>query len=470
MKRTVLEVILALAMAGAAAFGYLSWKEAEGSKAAIEELTKASEESTAKIEEAEKAAKAVSEEMEAMGKEVQAAAAKANQFDAVKAGLAGGTTLTDLEAAYKKEKNLSPERLIGLATLRMLTKGADDPGTIEAYKKALALSDWSNRKNTICAAQIGLAATGEKIEVMADCLPKGSPKAAEAHAKDDGHGKDAAPGKADPAAKDDGHGKKDDGHAKKDEHAADAHAKGGEKTAEKPADKHATPHWDYEGEMGPARWVKEFPTCGKGKQQSPLNIKGPFVKQRVDLAPSYKAGPLTMLNNGHTIQVNIPAGSKLRIDGVAYDLLQFHFHRPSEEQIDGKPMAMVAHFVHKSADGKLAVIGVLLKEGNENPNIKTLWSNLPAGEGPPVEIADVSFNPANLLPKELEFWSYEGSLTTPPCTEGVRFFILRSPVNISKEQVNAFPFKMNARPVQPQNNREITIGQAPIAVEGVATI
>ena len=469
MKRTVLEVVLALAMAGAAAFGYLSWKQAEGSKAAIEELTKASEESTAKIEEAEKAAKAASEEMEAMGKEVQAAAAKANQFDAVKAGLAGGTTLTDLEAAYKKEKNLSPERLIGLATLRMLTKGAEDPGTIDAYKKALALSDWSNRKNTICAAQIGLAATGEKIEVMADCLPKGSPKAAEAHAKDDGHGKDAAPGKADPAAKDDGHGKKDDGHAKKDEHAADAHAKGGEKTAEKPADKHATPHWDYEGEMGPARWVKEFPTCGKGKQQSPLNIKGPFVKQRVDLAPSYKAGPLTMLNNGHTIQVNIPAGSKLRIDGVAYDLLQFHFHRPSEEQIDGKPMAMVAHFVHKSADGKLAVIGVLLKEGNENPNIKTLWSNIPAAEGPPVDIADVSFNPANLLPKELEFWSYEGSLTTPPCTEGVRFFILRTPVNISKEQVNAFPFKMNARPVQPQNNREITIGQAPIAVEGVAT-
>lgn len=468
MKRTVLEVVLALAMAGAAAFGYMSWKQVQGSKAAIEELTKASEESTAKIEEAEKAAKAASEEMEAMGKEVQAASAKASQFDAVKAGLSGGTTLADLEAAYKKEKNLSPERLVGLATLRMLTKGPEDPGTIEAYKKALALADWSNRKNTICAAQIGLAATGEKIEVMADCLPKGSPKAAEGQGKDDGkgkdaaQGKDAAPPKGDPAAKDDGHSKKDDGYAKKDDHAGDAHAKDGVKTAEKAADKPATPHWDYEGKMGPARWVKEFPTCGNGKQQSPLNIKGPFVKQRVDLAPSYKPGPLTMLNNGHTIQVNIPAGSKLRIDGIAYDLLQFHFHRPSEEQIEGKPMAMVAHFVHKSADGKLAVIGVLLKEGNENPNIKTLWSNLPAAEGPPVDVPDVTFNPANLLPRELDFWSYDGSLTTPPCTEGVRFFILRSPVNISKEQVNAFPFKMNARPVQPQNNREITIGQAPV--------
>ena len=461
MKRTVLEIVLALAMAGAAAFGYMSWKQAEGSKAAIEELTKASEEATAKIEEAEKSAKVASEELEAMSKESEAAAAKASQFDAVKAGLSGGTTLADLEAAYKKEKNLSPERLIGLATLRMLTKGADDPTTIDAYKKALALADWSSRKNTICAAQIGLAATGEKVEVMADCLPKGGPKVAEGHGKDDGHGKDAAHGKGEAVAKDDGHGKKDDAHAKKDEQAADPHAKGGEKTAEKPAEKHATPHWDYEGDMGPARWVKEFPTCGKGTKQSPLNIKGPFVKQRVDLAPSYKPGPLTMLNNGHTIQVNIPAGSKLRIDGIAYDLLQFHFHRPSEEQIDGKPMAMVAHFVHKSAEGKLAVIGVLLKEGNENPNIKTLWANLPAGEGPPVDVPDVTFNPANLLPKELDFWSYDGSLTTPPCTEGVRFFILRTPVNISKEQVNAFPFKMNARPVQPQNNREITIGQAP---------
>jgi len=466
MKRTVLEIVLALAMAGAAAFGYMSWKQVQGSKAAIEELTKTSEEATAKIEEAEKSAKAASEELEAMGKESEAASAKAGQFDAVKAGLSSGATLADLEAAYKKEKNLSPERLIGLATLRMLTKGAEDPGTIEAYKKALALSDWSNRKNTICAAQIGLAATGEKVEVMADCLPKGSPKMAEGHSKDDGHadhGKDDPHGKGAPAAKEDGHGKKDDAHAKKDEHAveADAHSKDGEKTAEKPAEKHATPHWDYEGDMGPARWVKEFPTCGKGKKQSPLNIKGPFVKQRVDLAPAYKSAPLTMLNNGHTIQVNIPEGSKLRIDGIAYDLLQFHFHRPSEEQIDGKPMAMVAHFVHKSADGKLAVIGVLLKEGNENPNIKTLWSNLPPGEGPPVDVPSVTFNPASLLPKELDFWSYEGSLTTPPCTEGVRFFILRTPVNISKEQVNAFPFKLNARPVQPQNNREITISQAP---------
>jgi len=142
---------------------------------------------------------------------------------------------------------------------------------------------------------------------------------------------------------------------------------------------------------------------------------------------------------------------------MPYDLLQFHFHKPSEELVDGKPSAMVIHFVHKNKEGKLAVLGVLLKEGNENPGIKQLWQYAPQKEGPEVEVPDVSFNPANLLPRENEFWSYEGSLTTPPCTEGVKFFILRSPVNVSREQVAQFPFKRNARPVQPQNGRPIAI-------------
>jgi carbonic anhydrase len=116
---------------------------------------------------------------------------------------------------------------------------------------------------------------------------------------------------------------------------------------------------------------------------------------------------------------------------------------------------MVVHFVHKNAEGKLAVLGVLLKEGNENPGIKTLWANMPKSEGPEVEVEGVKFNPGNLLPKEFDFFSYEGSLTTPPCTEGVRFFILKSTVNVAKEQIAEFPFKLNARPVQAQNGREI---------------
>ena len=116
---------------------------------------------------------------------------------------------------------------------------------------------------------------------------------------------------------------------------------------------------------------------------------------------------------------------------------------------------MVIHFVHKNAAGQLAVIGVLLKEGNENPGIKTLWEHLPAKEGPEVAPDKVMFNPSNLMPRELDFYSYEGSLTTPPCTEKVKFFILKTQVNIAREQVGAFPFKKNARPVQPLYERVI---------------
>ena len=120
-------------------------------------------------------------------------------------------------------------------------------------------------------------------------------------------------------------------------------------------------------------------------------------------------------------------------------------------------MAMVIHFVHKNAAGKLAVLGVLLKEGNENPAIKTLWDNLPTDRDAESSPEGIKFNPASLLPREFEFYSYEGSLTTPPCTESVSFFILRTPVNVSSAQVTAFPFKNNARPVQPRNGREIVM-------------
>jgi len=146
----------------------------------------------------------------------------------------------------------------------------------------------------------------------------------------------------------------------------------------------------------------------------------------------------------------------LKINKEVYNLLQFHFHRPSEEQIDGKPMAMVAHFVHKSAEGKLAVLGVLLNEGKDNEAIKTIWDNAPKAEGPEVVFDKIKFNPNSLVPAALTHYSYEGSLTTPPCTEGVNFYILKTPVDISKAQVNAFPFKRNARPVQPLNGRKIS--------------
>jgi carbonic anhydrase len=217
----------------------------------------------------------------------------------------------------------------------------------------------------------------------------------------------------------------------------------------------AAPHWSYEGAAGPAGWGKEFPTCGLGKAQSPIDIKGPFQKATQAIQPDYKAGALKVVNNGHTIQVNVDPGSKLRIDQESYDLLQFHFHRPSEEKINGKPMAMVAHFVHRSAAGKLAVVGVLLNEGRENPTLKAVWAAAPKAEGPEVTVPGAKLDAAALLPKSLSYYRFEGSLTTPPCSEGVTFYILKSPVPMAKAQIDAFPFRMNARPVQPLNGRRV---------------
>ena len=409
MKRILAEVLLVLALGAAAFFGWTNWKSNTANGGQVAELTSQVEESGKKLKAAEEA---LAEALAETAKQIEPLKTKSLELDAVRTAMSSGETLKDLEAAYKKEKSLSPDRQVGLGAIRLLTKGSKDPATVEAFKKALESADWSGRKQVICAAQNALAAAGEKVNVLSECEGSGQPS-------DKG-----------PAAKSGAHSSK----------AGD--------------EKHAV-NWGYEGAMGPESWGNDFPTCARGKAQAPLNIKGPFEKALFNVTPDYKNGPLKIINNGHTIQVNVPPGSKLRIDSQPFELVQFHFHRPSEEQINGKPSAMVAHFVHKNSEGRLAVLGVLLKEGNENPGIKALWTHAPAKEGPEVSPEGVMFNPGNLLPREYEFYSYEGSLTTPPCTEGVRFFILKSQVNISREQVEAFPFKKNARPVQPQNGRAI---------------
>ena len=414
MFKIIAIILLAISTAGA---GYFGWTQKNSSAAVTEQVA----ELTQKVEESDKKAEATEAELAASKEMLPPLMTKAQELEAVKAAFSSGTILKDLEAAYAKEKKgLSADRQLGLAGLRLLTNGTKDPATVEAFQKALEMTDWKSQQKVICAAQNALAAAGEKVKVMSECATEAS------NAKGDN--------KAD--AKD------------------AAHSKGDKKDAHGSGEKHAA-HWEYEGAMGPENWGKEFPTCGRGKSQAPLNIKGPFEKVRFSVAPDYKQGQLKIVNNGHTIQVNVPVGSKIRIDGRAYDLLQFHFHRPSEEHIDGKPSAMVVHFVHKNLEGELAVLGVMLREGNENPGIKTLWTHAPPKEGPEVVPDGVMFNPANLLPREMDFFHYDGSLTTPPCTEKVKFFILKSQVNISKEQVSDFPFKMNARPIQPPNGRPI---------------
>lgn len=396
----ILLAVLLVAALGLAYWGYAGKKHVAHDLAELnEQLSEANESLEKAMEEAE-AAKEKLHEMAALEK-------RQREYDAIKTAFANGVVLQDIEALYKAQKSLTTERQLGLAGLRLLTKGADDPDTVEAFQKSLEMTDWNSRLATICASQAALAAAGKKITVLSEC------KSAQTAS----------------AGKSDGHGKKEGGHD--------------------------GVHWGYQGDEGPEHWGDNFPVCAKGKKQSPLNIVGPFEKSKDALSVAYQEGPLKILNNGHTIQVNVEPGSSLMINKESYELLQFHFHRPSEEQIDGKNAAMVAHFVHKSKAGKLAVIGVLLNEGKENLAIKTLWDNLPPKEG--VEhLPKVKFNPSALLPSSMAHYAYEGSLTTPPCTEGVNFYILKTSVDLSKIQVTKFPFKMNARPVQNLNGRKIS--------------
>lgn len=229
------------------------------------------------------------------------------------------------------------------------------------------------------------------------------------------------------------------------------------------ADHHA--HWSYEGHGGAAHWAEldeNFKTCSLGKFQSPIDIETRKAKP-ADLAPigfAYTPGAAEVINNGHTIQVNLPAAGTATIGGMEYKLLQFHFHTPSEEKINGKAYPLVAHFVHKNGEGKLAVVAVLFKQGKENAALKSVFANLPAKEGEPRAL-EGGINPADVLPADHAYYAFMGSLTTPPCSEEVRWQVLKTPVELSAGQIAAFRklYKMNARPVQPLNGREVQVSQ-----------
>jgi carbonic anhydrase len=219
-------------------------------------------------------------------------------------------------------------------------------------------------------------------------------------------------------------------------------------------------HWGYEGEGGPAAWASldpEFSACKLGHLQSPIDIHGAKVADLPAIHFEYRPSPLKIIDNGHTIQVNYAPGSSITVQGKQYELVQFHFHRPSEERINGRPSDMVAHLVHKDQDGNLAVVAVLLKIGGANKLIQTLWDALPRKKDEE-EAKSVEVNAAGLLPaNKSAYYTFTGSLTTPPCSEGVTWFVLKSPMFISEQQVLRFAllYSMNARPTQPLNGREI---------------
>jgi carbonic anhydrase len=211
-------------------------------------------------------------------------------------------------------------------------------------------------------------------------------------------------------------------------------------------------HWSYDGETGPQAWGQlkpEFSQCAQGKRQSPIDIRDGI---RVELEPvqfDYQPSAFGVLDTGHTVQVNVAPGNWIEVMGRRFELAQFHFHRPSEERIEGKQFDMVAHLVHKDAGGRLAVVAVLLERGSAHPLVQSVWNNLPLEKGDEVS-ARVLLDLRQLLPSDTRYYTYMGSLTTPPCSEGVLWMVMQQPLTVSAEQIDVFSrlYPMNARPLQ----------------------
>ena len=233
-----------------------------------------------------------------------------------------------------------------------------------------------------------------------------------------------------------------------------------------PADSHAEVHWSYEGENGPQAWGKlkpEFNICATGKRQSPINIEetGTLQGPAEPLQFNYQPSSGVVVNNGHTIQVNLFGDNVLMVRGSAYKLVQFHFHTPSEEQINYRSFAMVAHLVHKNSQDQLAVVSVLFDSGTANPLIDKVWTYMPLDVNDQVNMPAGMLDMNDLLPRDQRYYQFIGSLTTPPCTEGVLWMVLKQSVQISKEQLKLFQqlYPNNARPVQPVNGRPVRNAQ-----------
>jgi len=218
-------------------------------------------------------------------------------------------------------------------------------------------------------------------------------------------------------------------------------------------------HWSYDGDGGPMRWGKIDPAnakCETGERQSPIDIRDGI---HVDLEPvifDYKPVRFNVVDNGHTIQVNLGAGNSITILGRRYDLVQFHFHKPSEERINGAGFDMVMHLVHKDIDGKLVVLAVLIQQGKANSLVQTIWNNMPLEKNDTVQPpGTIDLN--QILPASRQYYTYMGSLTTPPCTEGVLWVVFKEPIELSQDQISIFSrmYPMNARPVQSSAGRLI---------------
>lgn len=343
--------------------------------------------------------------------------------------------------------------------------GKSPDGAAAATAKAAPAADKAAPPAKTAAA----TATNDKGKTPTPSSGKDAPaKAAEAPATvkpaaDAGHGSAAK----DKAAKDaqgaekhaaDKHGAADKpGAADKSAHDS----KGGAKDkADSPAAKHAEAkpaHWTYDGVQQWHKLSKEYAACAEGKRQSPIDIREGVRVQLEPIKFNYLPSPLRIVNTGHTVEVAYQPGSSITLGETTYELVNFHFHHPAEERINGRVYEMAAHLMHKSKDGRIVMVAVLVIPGDENEFVKTLWNYLPLDVGLEENLASVQIDARQLLPRMRGYYTYMGSLTTPPCTEGVQWIVMRTPVQLSRTQITTFSrlYKMNARPVQAANGRLI---------------
>jgi carbonic anhydrase len=235
---------------------------------------------------------------------------------------------------------------------------------------------------------------------------------------------------------------------------AAAHKPGGARHATR-----APAPWGYQGPAGPQAWgglQPQFSMCSTGQRQSPIDIREGLAVDLEAVQFNYQASGFAVVDNGHTVQVNVAPGNSIEVGGRRFELQQFHFHRPSEERIDGRAFEMSVHLVHKDEQGRLVVVTLLIDKGPAQPVVQKVWNNLPLERMEEVA-ARVPLELASLLPADRRYYTYMGSLTTPPCTEGVQWIVMRQPVTLSPEQIELFAriYPMNARPVQSASGRRI---------------
>lgn len=327
------------------------------------------------------------------------------------------------------------------------TKSTAKPAIADAKPAGIVPSIKPNLKPAAATAPAATTAASQKAEDQAevDLSVRIAEKLAELRVKQAQRADDAARARRAAEAR-----------RKKEEAAANAAALAAAIEAAKP--KNGT-HWTYDGEFGPQNWSKinaAWAACNTGSRQSPIDLRDGIKVDLEQINFEYVPSGFNEIDNGHTIQVNVSGGNFLTVGGTTYELQQFHFHRPGEERINGRGTEMVVHLVHKSYDGKIAILAVLLERGEANPLIQTVWNNLPLEKHTTVTpsiVLDVN----EILPARRDYFTYMGSLSEPPCTENVLWLVMKQPMTASPQQMALFSrlYPMNSRPVQQSNGRMI---------------